>query len=331
MNRSRRRRGRAWAVFTTAFALLGLGLLILSLAPELQARHQWLAMAASFFPYGWFAWLAAGFITVASTRGRGRFLVLPLALGLAVHTVALFPYVPDPASAVASEESTLTVLALNLRFGQADLAALADEVERSAPDVVVLTEVTASSTATFSQRRWRKRLPYRAGTAGRDFADGAGDASGTLVLSRLPVVEVGRTDDTSFTNLAVRFELGGRRVVLVAAHPANPTHSLRGWLRDGQAVANLARAHTDGPLLVAGDLNATAEHLTLRTLIARTGLGDTASGQGWHPTYPANRWFPPLIGIDHVLASREFQTIGYRTVKVAGTDHLGLLVRLGLR
>jgi endonuclease/exonuclease/phosphatase (EEP) superfamily protein YafD len=133
---------------------------------------------------------------------------------------------------------------------------------------------------------------------------------------------------TLFTNLAVRVAVPDHPFVLIGAHPANPEHGLDRWLRDGQALAELASAHTGEPLVVAGDLNATAEHLTLRELKARAGLTDTATGGGWHPTFPANAWYPPLIQIDHVLVSSAFSTTAIETFRVAGTDHSGLMVGL---
>lgn len=305
---------------------------MLYLAPELQGRHHWLAMAAAFIPYGVFAWAAALLLVLVTARGRSRWWAVPLAVGLIGHGLVVLPYLPGTEPAHARTKPALTVLALNLRFGLADLDQLETVVEQTRPDVLVLTEVTRSGTTRFKQPGWRKRLPHQAGSSGRDFdqSEGTGDACGTMVLSKVPLTEVGRTESTPFTNLAVRLELPSGPVVLVAAHPVNPARAVKPWLRDGHALAGLAAGHAREPLIVAGDLNATAEHLTLRNLQARTGLVNAADGRGWHPTYPANRWHPPLIPIDHVLVSEHFATISYATVQINGTDHLGVLVELAV-
>ncbi|MGV8910015.1 MAG: endonuclease/exonuclease/phosphatase family protein [Propionicimonas sp.] len=313
---------------STVFALAGAVLMLLVIAPDLQARHQWLAMLASFAPYGWVCWLVAVIVAVAATRQR--LLILPLVAGLAAHTLVLLPYLPGTPAAVAGQRSTLAILELNLRFGLADIGQLSAEVDRSRPDVVVLAEVTESNLRILKNKAWRERLPYRLGTAAPDYdpATYIGEADGTMILSRFPLTELGRTKATAFTNLAARVALPDHPFVLVAAHPANPSHSLGRWLQDAQAVAELTAGHTAEPLVVAGDLNATAEHLTLRELKARAGLTDTATGHGWHPTYPADAWYPPLIQIDHVLVSAAFTTTALDTFAVAGTDHRGLNVRL---
>ena len=307
-------------------------LLVLYLAPELQARHAWLAMAASFAPYGWPAWLAAVVFALLGARGRTRLVAAPLGLALAWHTAVLVPYLPSPDRAVAASRSSVTVLELNLKFGLADLDALARQVRSGRPDVLVLAEATRSDEKALARKSWSQDFPYLLGTAGHDYdpVTGFGDSRGTLVLSRHPVTVLDYAEGTSLTNLAVRVELPGHPFTLVAAHPANPEHGVDTWVADAEGVTRLALQHAGGPLVVAGDLNATGEHLTLRELAAKAGLTDTAAGQGWHPTFPADAWYPPLIQIDHVLASSDFRTTRYRTVRVPGTDHLGLLVTLAV-
>ena len=326
----------AGIVVAGLFGLVGLTLLLLVLAPDLQARGQWLTEAASFAPYGWLCWLVAVLVGLRSTRHP--LAVLPLTLGLVVHSFLLLPYLPGAPSAVAGQRATLGVLELNLHYGLADTEQLAAEVDRRSPDVLVLAEATDSTLKALSTKAWRARMPHRLGTTDPDAdpatgyggSGGSGGSGGTMILSRFALTELGRAHDTAYTNLAVRVALPERPFVLVGAHPVNPKHGLNQWLHDGQSLAALASAHTDEPLVVAGDLNATAEHLTLRELKARAGLTDTATGRGWHPTYPADGWYPPLIQIDHVLVSSAFTTIDLDTFGVPGTDHRGLMVQLAV-
>ncbi len=330
MRKPPRRANRFGIGVATVFALAGLALLLLVLAPDLQARNQFLAMSASFAPYGWILWLVAVVVGLASTRRR--VVVVPLVVGLVAHSVVLLPYLPGAASAVAGQRATVGVLELNLNIGLADIGQLAAEIDQRRPDVVVLAEVTDSTLKTLNSKAWHARLPYRVGTAdaAADPKTGYEGAGGMLVLSRFALTDLGRAKDTTYTNLAVRVARPEHPFVLVGAHPVNPEHGLSSWLQDGQALAQLASAHTSEPLVVAGDLNATAEHLTLRELKARAGLTDTATGRGWHPTYPADAWYPPLIQIDHVLVSSAFTTTGLDTFAVAGTDHRGLMVQLAV-
>ncbi|WP_442521722.1 hypothetical protein, partial [Salmonella enterica] len=54
------------------------------------------------------------------------------------------------------------------------------------------------------------------------------------------------------------------------------------------------------------------------------------SGAGLTPTYPAGRRVPPLLGIDHIL-TRNSSASGVHTVRIPGTDHLGLAATIHLR
>lgn len=81
-------------------------------------------------------------------------------------------------------------------------------------------------------------------------------------------------------------------------------------------------------MLAAGDFNATTDHVQFRDLLEH-GYGDPAAqaGAGYPARYPTDRWFGPLIAIDHVLTRRAVAT-SVSTVALPGSDHRGLLVQV---
>jgi endonuclease/exonuclease/phosphatase (EEP) superfamily protein YafD len=81
-------------------------------------------------------------------------------------------------------------------------------------------------------------------------------------------------------------------------------------------------------VVVAGDFNATVDHAQFRDLLDH-GYSDAAeqSGAGYLPTYPNDRWYGPLIGIDHVLV-RGMRAGSVDTYGLPGSDHRALLARL---
>jgi endonuclease/exonuclease/phosphatase (EEP) superfamily protein YafD len=81
-------------------------------------------------------------------------------------------------------------------------------------------------------------------------------------------------------------------------------------------------------VVVAGDFNATVDHAQFRDLLDH-GYADAAesSGAGYLPTYPTDRWYGPLIGIDHVLF-RGMQADSADTYDLPGSDHRAVLARL---
>lgn len=308
---------------------MGSVMLALFLIPDLQRLHRWLAMGAAFIPYGILAWASASLLILLTAEGRKKTAALLTGAALAVNCLALRPYLPHP----VEEHRDLTVVTVNLRFGKADLAELTRQVTRRKPDVVVLTEVVAQNLKTFSKAPWSTDLPYRVGRPGSDYdPQGGSDARGTMVWARHRLEVVDATEGAHFDNLAVRVSHPEGALVVIAAHPVNPVHGVDGWLDDAAAVGALIRRHLDQPLVVAGDLNATLDHVTTRELLG-LGFVDAAvdAGAGWLPTYPSDRWFPPLIMIDHVLVNKDFAGVTASTFPVAATDHRGLVADIRRR
>jgi endonuclease/exonuclease/phosphatase (EEP) superfamily protein YafD len=118
---------------------------------------------------------------------------------------------------------------------------------------------------------------------------------------------------------------------VLAVHPPPPRH--RDWwkLRNRQLeeIANLVRSHS-GTWLVLGDLNTTPWAPSFRRLVRASGLVNSALGHGLDPTWPARWPWPLRIPIDHCLHSPALTTINRRVGPAIGSDHLPLIVDIGL-
>jgi endonuclease/exonuclease/phosphatase (EEP) superfamily protein YafD len=118
----------------------------------------------------------------------------------------------------------------------------------------------------------------------------------------------------------------GVAFTMVVTHPWPPVN---GWAEDRQYEHLAAVAHRiadmPGPVVLAGDLNATPWSRVFRKLVGTTGLCDTRSS--YDGSYPASTWLV-RIPIDHVLASC---AIGVRDRWIGpeiGSDHLPVVVDL---
>ena len=277
--------------------------------------------------------IAAGLVVlsvVAGVLGRSR-AVLPtaVALGLvgALGLAAVAPRAGDAAADTpdAPGRRTLTVLTLNTYLGRADPDAVADVVRARRPDLVALPEAGGDL-----RRRLTALLDEDAGGAGyrSSIADDAEDGSAMTVfvargLGRPRVtVDRGGTFPAIVVDVAASGVPGGLR--FVAVHPQSPRPGDTGaWGRD---VADLARWCTDGrPTVVAGDMNATADHREFAD--ATAGCTDAASsvGEGLPGTWPAG--LPRLLGaqIDHVLLAGGPRAADVAFLDVTGTDHRAVL------
>jgi endonuclease/exonuclease/phosphatase (EEP) superfamily protein YafD len=86
----------------------------------------------------------------------------------------------------------------------------------------------------------------------------------------------------------------------------------------------------DGPVILAGDFNATRQHQALRELL-ETGFTDAhlATGRGWAATWPVGRRLPPFALIDHVLVSPDLAVASVDEVAISGSDHRAVVATIG--
>lgn len=326
-SRTRRRRGsrlrRVLVVLgLVAFVPSVLGT-VLRLAPPSDDPT---ALLASFIPYAvpGYALAALAFLLALLPRGRRSVLaaltgVAVLGLGLHVAWAAPF-FVADGRPAAGSG---FTLLSLNMYKGLADPDQLVAQAQEA--DVVVLVEATPSALAGLADRGWSDRFPYAAG--GTD-----GVQSDTAVYSRFPLTDSALLGTTSFQQWSTVVAVPGTEGVRVlAVHPCNPYCGGGLWASEHAALAQEAAADLGAPLVMAGDFNAVDDHGPMLRL-RRLGLesGTDIAGAGWLPTYPANRPFPPLLPIDHVLLDDQLTATSVTRVRIAGSDHLGLLTRIEL-
>ncbi|OZC97526.1 hypothetical protein CH275_25755 [Rhodococcus sp. 06-235-1A] len=221
-----------------------------------------------------------------------------------------------------SDESNLTVLHANIWLGQADLDGLVALVEQHRPDVLTLVELTPEADA-----RLRPRL---AGSLPHAYVSAAPGGNGTGIYSRLPLVDEQRHDGFVTELLSARVEMPGRPLVF-AVHPVPPwPREPSEWVRElGLLRQLLAKIPIDdGPVVVAGDFNATQDHRRYRDLQdGRFVDAAVATGAGMLRTYPAHTWHPPVIAIDHVLVA-DMAVRSVEAVTIPGSDHRGILARL---
>ncbi len=255
---------------------------------------------------------------------RRWILVAVAAAGLLVVGVLWAPpFIGSPEDAGPTE---FTVMTLNLQFGGADAAQVVDIVRESGVQVLSVQELTANEQASLERAGLAVVLPYRY-TAPRDRASGTGMWSAFPMSARTPLT------GTWLENLSASVRTPGGPVTVVALHAGAPLSLDHGRAdMDAQTIVDQV-APLQAPLIVAGDFNATRDNRFIRQLEGQ-GFTDsaTAAGAGLIRTWPTDMSpLPPIVGIDHVMTRGLPHAVSARTVSVAGTDHLGLVVRLPVR
>lgn len=254
-----------------------------------------------------------------ATLGRRRVAAAVALLTTAALGFGVLPRALGTADAAGGRP--LRVLTINLLVGKADAYHVVELVRRLDPDVLSTQELTFGAVGVLDALGLKTLMPHR-------LLEPEPDASGSGLYAKHPLQPLTGVVPQSGRNMpAARLALPGGPVEIVDVHPHPPVGpAVAAWQ---QALDTLPPASADAVRILAGDFNATLDHVPLRRVLAR-GYKDAADqvGAGLIPTWPANRWLPPIITIDHVLVDRR---VGVRDVSVhtvPGTDHRTVFAEL---
>lgn len=266
--------------------------------------------------------------------GRSRWQQILAASLVGCQAFWLFPLdVREPAGEAAAEAAgtsvSLVAMSINAELGGADAAGIVALVRELHVDLLAVEEYTPDMSRKLTAAGLDSLLPHRVAQA-RDHA------AGTAIYSSYNLTAAGVLPDTRFAMPVAHLELGhnssaGLRVV--AVHALAPVgKGLNQWRSD---LATVARADNgSGPLLLAGDFNATYDHREFRALLAGTAGGrrlvDVAASLGSRlvPTWPMRGYPLPGIALDHLVTSPDVMGSGYSVQRIEGTDHAAVVATL---
>ncbi|NUP29866.1 MAG: endonuclease/exonuclease/phosphatase family protein [Nocardia sp.] len=283
-------------------------------------QRRELILLASGATYLMFATVIALLLFLTARGWRSAAAAVVVLAGVLWTQLPLF--VPD-SRAAAGIGAELTVLQSNLLFGGADTDALVHAVRDREVDVLTVDELTPAAVDALAADGLGTLLPY-------SYLDPGPGGGGTGIYSRFPLSDPVRHQQFVLGNLSAILthpDLGP--VTVYAFHPLPPTVDSAAWAREMSAVDTILR-ESRGPAVVGADFNATSDHAAFRRLV-NGGFAAAAeqAGAGRLLTYPADRSWGPLIGIDHILVSGG-TTDHISTFTLAGTDHRAVVARLRL-
>jgi endonuclease/exonuclease/phosphatase (EEP) superfamily protein YafD len=262
-----------------------------------------------------------------AATGRRRCLAVVAGALVTAHLVwaapDLRPARPRPVDAGAGPR--LRVFSANLRYVNADMGGIADEIRESRPDVLALQEVSPLNLVALEATGVSDDYPHRLVVA-------RADAFGGAILSRLPLEDSKSLLVAGLPVPSTTVVVGDRRVRLYDVHTRAPMgREISTWKAQLAELRRLVRGD-EGPRVVAGDLNATSGHRAFRELLG-AGLRDAHVDRGrwWATTWPRDRpWLPPLARLDHLLVSPEVAVLDVREGTGRGSDHRPVVADLAL-
>ncbi|HEX9352802.1 MAG TPA: endonuclease/exonuclease/phosphatase family protein, partial [Streptosporangiaceae bacterium] len=220
----------------------------------------------------------------------------------------------------------LRMLTVNVMGGAADAEAIAATVAALGVDILAVQELTRGLVLRLALTSLADLLP-------ESLLEPREGSGGTGLWARWPLTPLPPVDGLIAAAPRARIDPpGGPAVTVTVVHPVAPVADREHRWRQELGLIQSALAGTGGPQLAAGDFNASRDHRAFRALL-RSGFVDCADAARQRPwpgfTWPADRRFPPLMRLDHVLASRRGVVVHEaRIVRVPGTDHHGVLAVL---
>lgn len=295
-------RGAMVIVFSAAFVLL----LVLAVARPIRSLALSLAVVA--------AAAAVANIVVLTTRG-----------GM------------GPESLPAKTESSVRVMTWNTAGPATAPETIAKIAVAMDADIVALPETTietgekvAIAMRDLGHRMWA----HHAQDPSTEWDAGSTTLLISPDLGDYAVIEssIDGSSNTSTVPSAVAMPTDGDGPIVVAAHAVAPRPSyMQSWRDDLQWLADQCG---DSNVIMAGDFNATVDHMTGLGIDGGT-LGHckdaaVATGSGSVGTWSAE--FPAMLGapIDHIMASEHWRATGslvLRSLDDSGSDHRPLIVQ----
>ena len=243
----------------------------------------------------------------------------------------------------AQDAATITILTYNVSDDNEEVDDLIPWLNQQTADVMALQEVSLG---------WDERMadalaatyPYH--SAYMDTVNWRA----TITFSRTPFLQTasldalesvytqlclgGRTIDFYNVSLDTPFSEGNRDITGISfldlSLRYNEDHQI-------EQVEQLLAAldESAAPVILAGDFNLTDQSLSYRLLAARFADSFDEAGSGSGLTWPAAAkydlpsFIPPLLRIDYVWHSDQFETQSASVANGVGSDHLPVLVQLG--
>ena len=255
------------------------------------------------------------FVAAAFAFATKRWLLAAVSVVLVVSYIALL--VPalgsDSLPAWAASAPTVTVFSANLFNRNVKPDAAAARVLDTHADVLTLLEVSVSVHEALVRAGIDQRFPYQF----RSRASPSGDTDG--VYSRFPFVSrrILRLLDNG--EPAATVDVGGRPIEIGAIHIDGAEHTPAIWSAELDRLREIARA-TSGPLVVAGDFNATRWNPPFARLFGNLTDAHEARGRGLSFSWPVLGTRLAAIRADHAPRPRALQYVRGRQADTRHPD-----------
>lgn len=262
---------------------------------------------------------------------RRRALTVAAGALVALHLKWVLPELRParPLAAAAGSAPLIRIFSANLKYTNTRMAPMAEEIRETGPDIVLFQELSPANLDALRATGVLDGFEFSL-TQPRLMPTGSG------VFSHLTLSDAEPWDVGGMINARVTVTVGDHKVRIYDVHTNAPfgAPGAPGAPRWEHQLAEVRRAvmAEEGPLVVAGDFNASYGHRGFRALL-EAGLRDahTERGRGWATTWPRDlRVIPAFVRLDHVLVSDQLAVVGIAEGVGKGSDHRPLIADLAI-
>ncbi|MFY0627032.1 MAG: endonuclease/exonuclease/phosphatase family protein [Reichenbachiella sp.] len=220
-------------------------------------------------------------------------------------------------------QNTVKIVCLNLLSSNGKVESVEAFINSESPDILVLQEMT---------ELWQIMLEPTLASYQYKTAIPRTDNFGIALYSRIErtssdVINIG---ESGLPSIEAQFNFGKDSITILATHPLPPVGRKYFTSRNDQlrALSNFA-VSAKNELILIGDLNCSSFSNHFKSLIKNTNLIDSRKGFGILPTWPT--WFGMAkTTLDHCLISDGISVKSRRVGQFIGSDHLPIIVELGI-
>ncbi|MFJ2299185.1 endonuclease/exonuclease/phosphatase family protein [Oerskovia paurometabola] len=321
-SKARRAGAVAWTV-VLSLCLVGVGAVTLARALGFDGVTP-LVQLVSLTP-----WVAlAALVVLLFSLSRRRWVLSAVAGALVVaHAVWLVPFFVPGSGIGPDADGTLRVMATNALYGRADARAVVEAVREEKVELLTVVELTEDFETALVAAGIEDVLPY-AWTRTHPTEGAAGSG----LWSATPLADERAGVASRFHQPSAVVGVDGTSVRVTAVHPHPPTPGAVDLWTDDLALLR-DEAHADPtPQILLGDFNATSDHSAFRDLLGdRFADATRLAGHGLNLSWPADRRYPPLVDLDHVVVDAGMRVDDVGSVAIPGADHLTILATVQVR
>ncbi|MCB0036559.1 MAG: endonuclease/exonuclease/phosphatase family protein [Anaerolineales bacterium] len=306
-------------LFIALAQLLGLITAVVSTITLFNQLHRYLELLSNFRMQYFFASIACllPLLLLKSYKSAALMAVIVI-----LNTAYILPWYFSPETA-ANDQIQIKLMHSNVYTPNNNYQKLIDIVLEENPDILILQEVN---------QLWLDNLQTLEPHYPYQFAVPRQDNFGIAVLSKYPFDTIEEIYWGIIHVPSLRFDItvSGFQFTTLATHPLPPSTPSNSLARNAQLneVVEIASG-IQTPLVVIGDLNVSMWSNNYRPFEEVAQLTNTRQGQGILPTWPV--MLPiAMIPIDHCLVSSHFTVQEMKVSREMGSDHLPIMVTLGI-